>query len=194
MTELERALRQIVGDLVEEGLAFALVGGLAVSARAEPRLTRDVDLAVSVESDQMAEQIVRALSSRGYVPDVVTEHSTGRLAAVRMLVPETNALVTDLLFATSGIEPEIVKEAELLEALPGFVVPVATTGYLIAMKLLARDDRLRPIDTDDLRALASIATEKDWSDAQSAVGLIEERGFARDRDLIRELQAARRQS
>jgi len=40
---------------------MALVGGLAVSARAEPRLTRDVEVAVAVAGDAEAEPLMQAL-------------------------------------------------------------------------------------------------------------------------------------
>jgi hypothetical protein len=41
VSTLEAALRQIHADLIEAHVASALVGGLAVSARTEPRFTRD---------------------------------------------------------------------------------------------------------------------------------------------------------
>ncbi len=66
--------------------------------------------------------------------------------------------VVDVLFASSGIEPEIVRSAEAIEILPGLVVPVARTGHLIALKLLARDDESRPQDLADLRSLHEVAT------------------------------------
>lgn len=44
---LERGLEAAVTALDGLGAAWALVGGLAVSLRAEPRLTRDADLAVA---------------------------------------------------------------------------------------------------------------------------------------------------
>lgn len=179
----------MVGDLTAEKVRFALVGGLAVSVRAEPRLTRDADFAVSVKDDSMAEEIVRNLIARGYQPDLVQEHETGRLATVRISRPETSTVVSDLLFASSGIEPEVVDAAETLEILPGFEVPVATTGHLIALKLLARDDRRRPADADDLRALAAIAAESDWAQARSAVQVIRQRGYERGRDLEAALDA-----
>ena len=56
----------IVGDFEVLGLRWALVGGLAVSARAEPRTTRDVDVAVAVNDDAGAEAAVLALRHRGY--------------------------------------------------------------------------------------------------------------------------------
>lgn len=89
----------------------------------------------------------------------------------------------DLLFASCGIEPEIVGSAQELEVLPDLVVPVARTGHLIVMKLLARDDRHRPADADDLRSLAAVADEADWTMARSAVRLITARGYNRDRNL-----------
>lgn len=187
MTEVERTLRRIVNDLTEEQVSFALIGGLAISIRAEPRLTRDADFAISVKNDSMAEQTIRNLSGRGYVPGTVVEHASGRLAAVRLSVPESDVFVTDLLFASSGIEPEIVMQAEELEVLADFRLRVASIGHLIATKLLARDDRLRPADADDLRALAAVARDEDWAEARTAVNLIAQRGFARGKDLATEL-------
>jgi hypothetical protein len=165
-----------------------------VSARAEPRLTRDADLAVAVRDDRDAEALVLDLRSVGYeVAASVEQETTGRLATVR-LVPRDHEdrLVTDLLFASSGVEPEIVAAAGEIEVVAGVTVPVATIGHLIAMKLLARDDRQRPADADDLAALAAVAREDDWSEATTAVRLIGERGFARDRDLVTALEQLRR--
>jgi hypothetical protein len=73
LTGLEEAFRRLALDLRRIGLRFALVGGLAVSARAEPRLTRDADVAVSVADDKHAETVVRKMLQLGYVPDVVLE-------------------------------------------------------------------------------------------------------------------------
>jgi hypothetical protein len=83
MIELEAQLRRIDVELRTIGIAFAVVGGLAVSVRAEPRLTRDADLAVAVLDDQQAEELVRLLQQRGYnVVAAVEQAATGRLATV----------------------------------------------------------------------------------------------------------------
>lgn len=65
MTRVERALRQIVADLERSSHAFALVGGFAISARTEPRFTRDVDLVVSVVDDAAAEALLDGLARLG---------------------------------------------------------------------------------------------------------------------------------
>jgi hypothetical protein len=48
---------------------------------------------------------------------------------------------------------------------------------------LSRDDRTRPQDAIDLRALARVATQAELTRAREALRLIEQRGFARGRDL-----------
>jgi predicted nucleotidyltransferase len=132
-----------------------LVGGLAVSARTEPRFTRDIDLVIAVAGDRDAEGLVHDLQGRNYRAQTILEQEAiARLASAR-LVPvaeDETGTVLDVLFASSGIEPEIVVAAEPLEILPHLRVPVATIGQLIALKLLARDDRLRPQDRVDLNA------------------------------------------
>jgi hypothetical protein len=76
-----------------------------------------------------------------------------------------------------------VRAAEETEIVPGPTLPIATTGHLIALKLLARDDETRPQDLGDLRALYAVASPTDRLTAREAVGLISRRGFARGRDL-----------
>jgi predicted nucleotidyltransferase len=189
VTRLESALRDVVRDLNDLGRKFALLGGFAVSAHVEPRTTKDVDLAVLVEGDEDAESLAFALSQRGYTVDATVEHKrTGRLATARTTSP--SGAVVDLLFASSGIEPEVVTSALLLEILDGLTVPVATVAHLIAMKVLARDDRNRPQDRVDLAGLFRKATNDDIAKARMALELIHERGYGRGRPLLDELREA----
>ncbi len=81
-------------------------------------------------------------------------------------------------------EPEIAVAAERIEVLPALVLPVARVGHLIALKLLAVDDRTRPQDAVDLRALIEVAELEDLETARQAVRLIEERGYHRGRNLV----------
>lgn len=186
MSELARLLRS-VRSVVGDGPAFALVGGFAVSVRTEPRFTKDVDVAVAVGSDAEAEATTQRFLGHGYRVTAVVEHDTaGRLATARL--SDAMGGMVDLLFASSGIEPEIVARAEALEVVRGVSVPVATTGDLIALKLLSVSDE-RPTDATDLRALLSVASPTDLTDAANAARLIAERGFDRGRDLAAALAA-----
>jgi predicted nucleotidyltransferase len=176
-------------DLSESGASSAVIGGLAVSARTEPRFTKDVDLAVAVTQDSDAEALVQYLTSKQYrISALVEQEAVNRLATVRLIPAGEPSLVVDLLFASSGIESEIVAASEFIEIVDGVMARVATIPYLIATKILSRDDGQRPQDHMDLIALRKAASENDLAIARSALAIIQERGFSRGKDLLMELQ------
>lgn len=167
--------------------AFALVGGLAVSTRTTVRFTKDIDFAIAVDSDAAAEQVVFAMQRSGYLIEaIIQQRSSGRLATARLCRGPTDPMV-NLLFAASGIEPEVTAGATTITVLR-HEVPVATIGHLIAMKLVSVDDDRRPTDRADLLQLSQVADDNEWARAQVAVRLITERGFSRGRDLAAALK------
>lgn len=191
-SHLERVLAEAGEALSSLEHHWTLIGGLAVSARAEPRFTRDVDLAVALNGDREAEALVLTLRGMGYHILQVLEHeTTGRLATVRLEPPAggEHGVVLDLLFASSGIETEVVSSATPLEVFPGMEVPVAAVGDLLALKILARDDERRPQDAADIRALLREAEDSDLEAARTALSLIIERGCHRNRDLLADLES-----
>ncbi len=184
------AASRVLGFLRQENVQGCVVGGLAVSARCDPRFTRDVDIAVMVDNDERAEALVHALASRGLrIVSLVEQESVGRLAMARLATDD--GLSIDLLIASSGIESEVVMSAENLEVVQGLLLPVARIGHLIALKLLSVAPG-RETDSADLRNLAAVADDEEWSLASEAVALIEERGFARGRQLDAELLILRK--
>lgn len=186
------AASQVLAALRQENVNGCIVGGLAVSSRCDPRFTRDVDIAVAIETDEQAEALIHALVSHGLrMNGLVEQEAVGRLAMARLLTQD--GLSIDLLIASSGIETEIVLKAETLEVVQGVLLPVARTGHLIALKLLSVAPG-RETDAADLRNLASVATQDDWNLASEAVTLIHERGFARGRQLDSELYILRNQT
>ncbi len=189
MTPLDLALRRVADDLARVHVPFALVGGLAVSVRTEPRFTRDADLAVGLATDAEAEALIHTLRARGYgIGAIVEQEAVGRLATVRLtFADEPRVPVVDLLFASSGIEAEVVANAERLELLPQLTLAVARTGHLIALKVLSRDDERRPQDLVDLRALIQVASHDELAQARAALALIATRGYHRGRNLAAEI-------
>lgn len=129
MSRLETALREFVSLLAALDIPFAVVGGLAVSARTEPRFTRDADVCVAVDTDAEAEALVVRLRGEGYVViSLVEQEAVGRIATVRLTSAGTGSegVALDLLFASSGIEREIVGGAELVDLFEGLAVPLAS--------------------------------------------------------------------
>jgi hypothetical protein len=184
-TTVEQALAVLVKDLAEEKRAFALVGGLAVSVRAEVRFTRDVDVAVSVAGDEEAEALVFAIRQKGYRPVATVEHEVRkRLSTARLLSP--GGVKVDLLFASSGIEAETVERAEAV-ALPNVGhIPVARAEELLALKVLSMtDDRLQ--DRVDAQRLLMCNPTLDLAVVRDNLDKIRRRGFDRGQDLTLKL-------
>lgn len=191
-TRLLRALLDTAAALRELNCPFALVGGLAVSMRCEPRFTRDVDLAVAVADDAAAEALVSDLTARGFTLQLSLEHAAlSRLAAVRLVPPGETAegVVVDLLFSSSGIEAEICAVADVMEISAGLPVPVATAGHLLVMKLLARRSD-RPQDDIDGQALLRVLNATERARARSAADRIEQIGANRGKSLRADLEKA----
>lgn len=181
------AAARVAVELAELGARFALVGGLAVSAWGEPRYTRDVDLVVAVDRDSEAEELVHALSRRGYeVVTIIEQTKTKRLATARLRATDARAVFIDLLFASSGIEGELAAAAVPIDG-----IPVGRVGHLLALKILSESDR-RLQDRIDIQVLAKVATAEDWQTAEAMVRLIKERGFHRGRALVTRLRRWRR--
>lgn len=194
LTDLASELRRFA-DAVGAGddrPGFAVIGGLAVSVRTEPRFTRDIDLAVACPADEDAEALLYALLQRGYRTAAVFEHTSGRMSTVRLVPPggSEDGILVDLLFASSGIEAEIVADAEAIEVLPGVVLSVARIGHLLALKLLSVDER-RPKDKQDLVALVAEADAGELQRCSDGIALVERRGYARGRDLHAAFSALR---
>jgi hypothetical protein len=148
-----------------------------------------VDVVVDVRDDADAEALVLDLQSAGFRVLAAVEQDS--VTALRRPAPggSERGVVVDLLFASSGIEPEVARDAEPIEILAGLRIPVARVGHLMALKLLARDDRRRPQDLDDLRSLLRESTDADLVAARNAVPTIEARGYHRERQLAESLEA-----
>jgi hypothetical protein len=185
-----RLIQRICKLLDQQRAGWALVGGWAVSVRTEPRFTRDV--AVAVGSDYDAEQLISVLTHAQFqIETLIEQTAVGRLATVRLASPDDfpPGLLLDILFASSGIEPEICQTAERVEMFPGVVVPVARLEYLLATKILARDDENRPQDRQDIRMLLRAMDDQQVAITRQLLDSITTRGFNRGKDLQAELNA-----
>ncbi|MEM6749679.1 MAG: hypothetical protein AAF612_04340 [Planctomycetota bacterium] len=146
-------------------------------------------------SDAQAEQVARGLIAAGYgLRQELEQTAVGRLATLRLISPLTPAGLSrdetpliDLLFATCGIEPEVVAAATPIELLSGVVLPTARIPHLIAMKLVSESEH-RLQDRIDLQHLCAAATEEDISEVAPLLDLISTRGFAGEKNLSELMQ------
>jgi hypothetical protein len=99
--KLAEALLEATQCLRAMNRTFAVVGGLAASARGEVRFTRDIDVVVEVDNASDAEGCIFGLGQRGYrVIATVEQDATGGLATARL--GDANGVVFDVIFATSS--------------------------------------------------------------------------------------------
>ncbi len=95
-------------------------------------------------------------------------------------------MLVGVLFCSSGVEPEIVAAAEVLDLAGGLRAPVATGGHLVAMKVLSEHNQRRPNDHDDILVLLR-EPETDIDQARALLRLMESRGHHRGKDLVARL-------
>ena len=152
MKHVSDVLARTIACLDDFGVHYALIGGLAVSVRSEPRFTRDVDIAVAVDSDEAAEQLVRAMFGRGFELHMQIEQKTdGRLATCRLTHrDDPGSTIVDLFFASSGIEHEVIAAADMVALTDSIELPVVQSEDLIVLKLLAVANRRNAQDTQDV--------------------------------------------
>lgn len=180
---LKTSLIQVQSIFYDLGYSWALVGGLAVSARCEPRFTNDLDLAISVASDEQAESLTFKLIKRGASLEfTLDQDEQKRLSMVSLKLDQTSHTSIDLLFASSGIEAEITQSAELLEVFPHIIIPVASLSHLAALKLLSVSIK-RMKDLSDLNVLKEAMNRQELEQALEACRLITSRGYNRGFDL-----------
>ncbi|MCC6932924.1 MAG: nucleotidyl transferase AbiEii/AbiGii toxin family protein [Deltaproteobacteria bacterium] len=180
---LQDSARAIINLLDERTVRYARVGGFAVSMRTVERMTKDIDFAVAIDNDDQAESLIKELLGIGYEIDTVLENTKAKRLATMRLKAVNSGVIIDFIFASCGIENEVVQKATEEEVFPGLLVKVATIACLIAMKLVSANDSTRIQDIIDLRNLKQEATEIDLAEVKKLVALITSRGFNQDKDL-----------
>lgn len=152
---LSRALDDVVTVLVESGIAYALIGGLATGYRSRPRYTRDIDLILDIPQIAIP-AVLEALHDRGFEFDsrAVIEDFTRHSMAVLW----RDGVRLDWLKPILPVYRHVLDQARL-EPGPTVAIRVATAEGLILLKLLA----FRLQDQTDIESL--VAANRDDLDA-----------------------------
>lgn len=155
------ALTKLLRRLVDGGVDFVVVGGVAVVAQAMPRFTKDLDICYARNTENL-DALGRVLVAIGaglhgadadlpFVPDARTLRQTEILT---LTSPEGDI---DLLVEPAGCPPypELRANADRIEV-GGAEVLIASVDDLIAMKRAAG----RPQDLIDLEALEIVRARR----------------------------------
>lgn len=154
---IRRTLRDLETLLTAHDVAYAVIGGIAVAIRGEPRFTADIDVVVGIDRDAALE-LVAGLRHTAFEPlfpgveDVV-------LHAFLLPLRHRDTLVTvDVAVGATGFEQQVIRRARH-DSIGGLSIPVATAEDLLLLKTLAA----RPRDVEDARGIALRQKGKlDW--------------------------------
>jgi predicted nucleotidyltransferase len=127
-----------------QGIAFALIGGLAVAVRGEPRSTLDVDIIIDCDVER-ALHLVTQLDDSNFRPLFEGVEQIVKTGLLLPLVHRQFGIKVDIAIGMSGFEQDAIRQATMT-AIGASNIPVVRSEYLIVMKQLAA----RPRDIDDI--------------------------------------------
>jgi len=140
-------------DLLEAFASFevecVLLGGYAVIFHGRPRATKDLDLLVSLEGDNL-ERVAKALTAFGAAPQVID--AVRRMTADQVVYFGVPPLRVDLLGSASGVAFRDVLARSERAVFDGVEVRVIGLDDLIVNKRASG----RPRDLDDCAELEGI--------------------------------------
>lgn len=151
-------LRRLIGALDRLGVRYAIVGGIAVSIRAAPRFTADIDAVVWVADDGWEPLLLGLQESglRARPSDPIAFARRNRL----LLLKDENSVPVDVSLGALPFEANLIETAGLIEIAPGLNARIASAECLIIMKAIA----WRPKDLLDIREIVSVVPNLDVED------------------------------
>jgi hypothetical protein len=122
-----------------------VIGGLAVSLMARPRVTRDIDGLVLLPESRWA-AFLKASGKYGFVPRESDTLAFAQTARVLLLRHQASGIDIDIILGSLPFEEEAVARRTMV-SVGGTMVPLPTAEDLIIMKAVAhRDQDLLDID------------------------------------------------
>jgi predicted nucleotidyltransferase len=143
----EQLLEAVARGLERLGIPYMLIGGQAVLLYGEPRLTRDIDVALVVGPERLSE-LLEWVRGNGWQ---VLVDAPAEFVGKTMVLPclETaSGIRLDLIFSFSPYEQQALKRARRVP-IGGAQVCFASLEDLLIHKMLAG----RPRDLEDVRSI-----------------------------------------
>lgn len=145
MESLIRSVADLQQRLEEAGVPSVVIGGLAVSAWGEPRLTRDADLKVLARRDERG-RILELVSD--FTPLHADPDEAFRRHGIAFFQDPAGTRV-DVMLAETTFDETAIGRARVMELKPGLVVRVCSPEDLIVYKMVS----LRTKDRVDVEGI-----------------------------------------
>lgn len=146
-TPVEHLIAALSRELKTRSIGFMLIGGQAVLAHGEPRLTEDIDLTLAATPERTAD-LVAVCGALGLTP---IPSDVSAFVAETFVLPARHVLTgfrVDFIFSSTSYERSAIGRAVLI-AIAGESVPFAAAEDLVIHKLFAA----RPRDLEDVAGI-----------------------------------------
>ncbi len=173
---LRKTLIDAVSFLQQHQMPYAVIGGIAVSLRGEPRVTADVDLVIAADIGG-AVQLLDALEQTSFEPLCPGVREVVERAYILPLRHSLSGVRVDIAIGMSGFERQVIVRATPVD-FGDFSAAIATAEDLLIMKVLAG----RPQDIQDARGI--IAAQIDSLNWEYCLQLAADLGQVVDQDLV----------
>ena len=134
MENLFLSIQALQNRLAEAGIPSVVIGGLAVGAWGEPRVTRDADLKVLLSRAEAGRLL--AILAPDYVSLLPDPEQVLRKQAM-IFVQDAAGTRLDLLLADTSYDALAIQRGRDVEVQPGLTVKVCTPEDLIIYKLIS---------------------------------------------------------
>ena len=151
----EELLVDISTALNHSAIPHMIIGGQAVLMYGEPRLTRDIDITLGVDTDEL-ERVQSSLKSLPLSSVAKDPRSFVNSTHVLPLFHSETGIRVDLIFSFSPYEQEALKRVNR-KSLRGQDVPFASLEDVVIHKLVAG----RPRDIEDVRGIIARNPSRD---------------------------------
>lgn len=161
---LINSLRDLTDWLGTENIPYAIIGGVAVAVVAQPRMTQDIDAAISIVPDRL-EGFLQTASAYNLAPRINDAADFARRQQVVLLQHQPTGINVDLSLAAIEFDYELIARANTV-TIGSLNLKVATPEDLIITKAVAH----RPRDVADIETIMNIAKNLDQERIRHWVG------------------------
>jgi hypothetical protein len=151
--ELHPDLLDLLSALAASKAEYLVVGGWAVAFHTEPRFTKDLDLLIGIDPENLT-RVAHALSEFGAPKDIVEKAQS--LGPKEFLIVGVPPARVDVLRSIPGVDFDDARSRRVLATWGTTEVPILGREDLISAKRAAGRER----DRRDLRALLRETPER----------------------------------
>jgi hypothetical protein len=145
----ESLLAKLAKALQRAGIPYMVVGGQAVLQYGEPRLTRDIDITLGVDTDRLP-LVLSLIQVNGLTPAVEDAETFVKTTNVLPATDTKTGIRVDLIFSFSDYERGAIQRAQPIRVADQ-EVQYASIEDVIVHKIVAG----RPRDLDDVRGIVA---------------------------------------